>query len=72
MGVLACVNAVLAVVLSRFMHAWLASVIAGLCYVATVPRFIAQMRDRPRPRWITLFIDLPLFAQFGASLFTPC
>jgi uncharacterized protein len=67
--VLACVNAVLAVVLSRFMHAWLATVTAGLCYVATVPRFIAQMRDRPRPRWITLFIDLPLFAQFGASLF---
>ncbi len=66
---LACVNAVLAIALSRFMHAWLATVIAGLCYVATVPRFVAQMRDRPRPRWITLFIDLPLFAQFGASLF---
>ncbi|HEY1536179.1 MAG TPA: hypothetical protein VGF76_19295, partial [Polyangiaceae bacterium] len=68
-GVLACVNAVLAVALSRFMPAWQATVIAGVCYVATVPRFVAQMRDRPRPRWITLFIDLPLFAQFGASLF---
>jgi uncharacterized protein len=68
-GVLGCVNAVLAVALSRFMHAWLAAAIAGLCYVATVPRFVAQMRDRPRPRWITLLIDLPLFAQFGASLF---
>jgi predicted MPP superfamily phosphohydrolase len=68
-GVLALANAIFAVALSRFSPAWLAVAVAGLCYVATVPRFVAQLRDRPRPRWITLLIDLPLFALFGASLF---
>jgi predicted MPP superfamily phosphohydrolase len=66
--VLAAANAVFAVALSRFVPAWLASGVVGVCYVATVLRFMAQMRDRPRPRAITLFIDLPLFAHFGASL----
>ncbi|HEX7453260.1 MAG TPA: metallophosphoesterase, partial [Polyangiaceae bacterium] len=69
-GVLACANAVFAVALSRFAPAWLAAVAAGLSYCVTVSRFIAQMRDRPRPRWITLFLDQPLFAHFGASLFS--
>jgi predicted MPP superfamily phosphohydrolase len=69
-GVLACANAVFAVALSRFLPAWLAAAAAGLSYLVTVARFIAQMRDRPRPRWITLFLDQPLFAHFGASLFS--
>jgi len=67
-GVLACANAAFAVALSRFVPAWLASALVGVCYVATVLRFVAQMRDRPRPRAVTLFVDLPLFAHFGASL----
>jgi predicted MPP superfamily phosphohydrolase len=68
--VLACANAVFAVALSRFVPAWLAAAAAGLSYLVTIARFIAQMRDRPRPRWITLFLDQPLFAHFGASLFS--
>ncbi len=58
-----------ALALSRVLPVLLAAVLGGLLYLATVPRFIAQMRDRPRPRWITLFIDQPLFAHFGASVF---
>ncbi|MEO6602932.1 MAG: metallophosphoesterase, partial [Polyangiaceae bacterium] len=36
-------------------------------YLLTMNRFLAQMRDQPRPRWITMLLDEPLFAHFGAS-----
>lgn len=36
-------------------------------YFLTMNRFLAQMRDEPRPRWITRLLDEPLFAHFGAS-----
>ncbi len=39
------------------------------CYFLTMHRFLAQMRDQPRPRWITRLLDEPLFAHFGASGF---
>lgn len=50
------------------MQPLLAAGAAMALYLATLFRFIAQMRDRPRPRWITVWIDQPLFAHFGASL----
>jgi len=69
MGVIASANATFALALSRFVPTLLALAIGAGLYFASMPRFIAQMRDRPRPRWITLFIDLPLFEHFGASVF---
>ncbi|MEP7049031.1 MAG: metallophosphoesterase [Pseudomonadota bacterium] len=67
-GVLACANLTAALAVSRSLPPLLAVVLGALLYFATVPRFIAQMRDRPRPRWITRFVDQPLFAHFGASV----
>jgi uncharacterized protein len=67
--VLALANALFALALSRFLPALFAALVATALYFATVPRFVAQMRDRPRPRWITRLIDQPLFAHFGASVF---
>ena len=63
-----CANIVFALALSRFVHPLVASAVAGVLYFATVGRFLAQMRDEPRPRWITRWIDQPLFAHFGASV----
>ncbi len=68
-GVLGCAHLIAAVALSRVMPALFAAALAAALYVATVTRFFAQMRDRPRPRYITLFVDQPLFAHFGASVF---
>lgn len=69
MGVIACANALFACSLSRFLPVLLAAGLGVACYALTMRRFIAQMRDRPRPRWITLCLDQPLFAHFGASVF---
>ena len=69
MGVIACANAVFAFALSRWCRAPVAIGVAVFCYFATTQRFMAQMRDRPRPRWITRGIDEPLFAHFGATVF---
>ena len=69
MGVIACANAVSAFALSRFVPTLIAAGLAIICYFVTLQRFGAQMRDRPRARWITLGLDQPLFAHFGASVF---
>ncbi len=66
---LACANLIVALALSRVLPALFAAALSALLYFTTVPRFIAQMRDKPRPRWITVLLDLPLFAHFGASMF---
>jgi len=66
-GVLACENALFAVVLSGF-AGWLPSgTLAGLLYALSLKRFASQLRDHPRPRWITRWLDTPLFWHFGAS-----
>ena len=64
-----CADAVFALALSRFLPALAVLAIGVVIYLLTLRRFIAQMRDRPRPRWITRWVDLPLFAHFGASGF---
>jgi uncharacterized protein len=69
-GVIGCAKALFAVALSRVVPLWVALAIAALLYFATARRFMAQMRDRPRPRWITRLIDTPLFWHFGATVFT--
>ncbi|MET0791449.1 MAG: metallophosphoesterase [Polyangiaceae bacterium] len=69
MGVIACANAVFAVALSRFLPVLLVLAVGAGCYFLTMRRFIAQMRDQPRARWITKLLDEPLFAHFGASVF---
>lgn len=66
---LACSSAIFGLSLSRFVSAPLAIAVSLFCYLATVRRFIAQMRDEPRPAWITRYVDQPLFAHFGASVF---
>ena len=53
--------------LSRYVPVLVAAAVAGTLYVATVRRFVAQMRDQPRARWVTRLLDEPLFAHFGAS-----
>lgn len=58
---------VFAVALSRHVPALVAMGIAAALYLATMRRFIAQMRDEPRARWITRLLDEPLFVHFGAS-----
>lgn len=69
-GVIGCAEALFAVALSRFVALPVALVVATLLYFTTARRFMAQMRDRPRPRWVTLAIDTPLFWHFGATVFT--
>lgn len=66
-GVIAGANAVCAFALSRFTPAPLALLAGVGFYFLTMHRFVAQMRDQPRPRWITKLLDEPLFAHFGAS-----
>jgi len=67
--VIACANAVFAVAVSCFVPAALAAALAFIGYVVTLRRFIAQMRDEPRPRWVTRVLDEPLFLHFGACVF---
>ena len=67
LGVMACANALFAVALSRYVPAVAALGVGVLLYFITLRRFIAQMRDQPRPRWITRCFDEPLFLHFGAS-----
>jgi predicted MPP superfamily phosphohydrolase len=69
MGVIACAQAVFALALSRYVPALVAGGAAAVLYFATVRRFVAQMCDQPRARWITRLLDEPLFAHFGASTF---
>jgi len=67
MGVIASANAVFAFALSRYLP-FLGALAGGtLLYFVTLRRFSAQMRDEPRPRWITSWLDQPLFVHFGAS-----
>ncbi|HWZ91100.1 MAG TPA: metallophosphoesterase [Polyangiaceae bacterium] len=68
MGVIGCAEALFGVALSRVLPLAPTLAVAGVLYVATVQRFNAQMRDRPRPRWITRFVDTPLFWHFGATV----
>ncbi|MEO8902983.1 MAG: metallophosphoesterase [Polyangiaceae bacterium] len=68
-GVLACANVSATFALSRVVAPLLAVPLGVLLYSATVWRFFTQMRDKPRPRWITVFVDQPLFMHFGASVF---
>lgn len=58
-----------ALALGRFVPPELAVVAALGSYFLTMRRFVAQMRDEPRPRWITRLLDEPLFAHFGACGF---
>ena len=58
-----------ALALSRYVPLVGALLIALLLYLVTLRRFIAQMRDQPRPRWLTVGFDQPLFVHFGASTF---
>ena len=64
---IACESAVFACALSRYVSALSALGVSVLLYFITLRRFIAQMRDEPRPRWITRGFDEPLFVHFGAS-----
>ena len=64
---IACANAVFAFALSRYVPALAAFGLGALLYFVTLRRFIAQMRDEPRARWITRGFDEPLFVHFGAS-----
>jgi predicted MPP superfamily phosphohydrolase len=68
--VIGCGQALFGVALSRFLPLSPTLVVTLVLYVATVLRFSAQMRDRPRPRLVTRFLDTPLFWHFGASVFT--
>ncbi|HEY3257193.1 MAG TPA: metallophosphoesterase [Polyangiaceae bacterium] len=67
MGVIACANALVALSLSRYLPAVGALGLSVVLYFVTLRRFTAQMRDEPRPRWITRGFDEPLFVHFGAS-----
>jgi len=58
---------VFALVLSRYVPTVTALGAGALLYFVTLRRFIAQMRDEPRPLWITRGFDEPLFVHFGAS-----
>jgi predicted MPP superfamily phosphohydrolase len=69
MGVLIGANAMFACAASRFVSVGLASALGCVAYLVTMPRFMAQMRDEPRPRWVTRWVDEPLFVHFGASMF---
>jgi uncharacterized protein len=73
--VIACENAVFALALSRYVPALSALGLGSALYFVTLRRFMAQMRDEPRSRWITRIFDEPLFIHFGAStlalLFSP-
>lgn len=62
-----CANLVFALALSRYVPFLGALGASGLLYFLTLRRFMAQMRDRPRARWVTLWLDQPLFVHFGAS-----
>lgn len=64
-----CANLVFALALSRYVPFVSALGASALIYFITLRRFIAQMRDQPRSRWITLCFDQPLFVHFGASTF---
>jgi predicted MPP superfamily phosphohydrolase len=65
-----CANVVFALALSRYVPFVSALGLSSLLYFITLRRFIAQMRDQPRARWITLWFDQPLFVHFGASTFS--
>lgn len=65
-----CANIVFALALSRYVAFAVALGVSCLLYFITLRRFIAQMRDQPRARWITLCFDQPLFVHFGASTFS--
>jgi uncharacterized protein len=65
-----CANVVFALALSRYVPFLGALGASSLLYFVTLRRFIAQMRDQPRARWITLGFDQPLFVHFGASTFS--
>ncbi len=67
LGVIACANAVFALALSRYVPAVGALGASVVLYFITLRRFVAHMRDEPRPRWITRWFDQPLFVHFGAS-----
>ncbi len=67
MGVIACANAIFALALSRYVPAIAALAGGAALYLITLRRFMAQMRDQPRPSWITRWFDQPLFVHFGAS-----
>ena len=69
MGVIGCAEALFGVALTRALPVPATLAIAVGLYLATVERFLAQMRDQPRPRWITRFVDAPLFWHFGATVF---
>ncbi|HYP97046.1 MAG TPA: metallophosphoesterase [Polyangiaceae bacterium] len=64
-----CANVVFALALSRYVPFVSALGASSLIYFVTLRRFIAQMRDQPRARWITVWFDQPLFVHFGASTF---
>ncbi|HEY2732833.1 MAG TPA: hypothetical protein VGI70_02565, partial [Polyangiales bacterium] len=64
-----CSQLLFALGLSRFLPLAFALPLTAALYVATTLRFTAQMRDRPRPRFVTRFVDTPLFWHFGASTF---
>jgi hypothetical protein len=68
-GVIGCSQLLFALGLSRFLPLAFALPLTAALYVATTLRFTAQMRDRPRPRFVTRFVDTPLFWHFGASTF---
>ena len=65
-----CANVVFALSLSRYVPFVSALGVSSLLYFVTLRRFIAQMRDKPRARWVTLWFDQPLFVHFGASTFS--
>jgi predicted MPP superfamily phosphohydrolase len=69
-GVIGCAHVLFVVALSRYVAPLPALAIGALLYFATTRRFSAQMRDRPRPRWITRFVDAPLFWHFGGTVLT--
>ena len=62
-----CEQALFAVALSRFVPLVPALIATAVLYFVTVRRFMAQLRDQPRPRWVTLLLDAPLFWHFGAT-----
>ena len=72
---MACANAAFALALSRYVSTATAVAAGAVLYAVTLRRFVAQMRDEPRPAWITRCVDEPLFLHFGAStlamLFAP-
>ena len=69
MGVIGCAEVLFCVAASRVLPLVPALVLSIALYFATVERFNAILHDRPRPRWITRLVDLPLFWHFGATVF---